>query len=232
MPTARAPPPPPTAWPAYYPPSLRYLSDPRPHPDPSKLPPSRRYRSQASGVKVRTMQDELDQLDVDEDELYNAKMDTRQYGYSWLVPLGRQNTHEEDIESQYGSSPHASRLADPLNLDGDFDFDFPYLRHGADGPGEGGAGRERFGVQRGLPQEEEDADVEVRDLDDEIEDADAASQSESGEEDGEDGEGEASGAGSEMMSEAGDANVRMEERWDGQGERQYRELPGDGGSYM
>lgn len=71
MPTVRAPSPPPTAWPAYYPPSLRYLSDPRPHPDPSKLPPSRRYRPQGSGDKVRTMQDELDQLDVDEDELYN-----------------------------------------------------------------------------------------------------------------------------------------------------------------
>ncbi|BGP30204.1 hypothetical protein JCM10296v2_001956 [Rhodotorula toruloides] len=229
MPTARAPSPPPSAWPTYYPPSLRYLSDPRPHPDPSKLPPSRRYRPQGSGDKALTMQDELDQLDVDEDELYNQKMDTRQYGYSWLVPLGRQNTHEGDIESQYGSSPHASRLADPLNLDGDFDFDFPYLRHGADGPGEGG-GRGRFAAQRGLPQEEEDADVEVRDLDDEIEDADAASQSGSGEEDGEEVEGEVSRAA--MMSEAEDASVRMEEWWDGQSERQYRELPGDGGSYM
>ncbi|BGP22938.1 DNA mismatch repair protein [Rhodotorula toruloides] len=229
MPTGRAPSPPREAWPAYYPPSLRYLPDPRPHPDPSKLPPSRRYGPQGSGDRVRTMQDELDQLDVDEDELYNAKMDTRQYGYSWLVPLGRQNTHEEDIESQYGSSPHGSRLADPLNLDGDFDFDFPSLRHGADG--EGGRGG-RSGLRRGL-QQDEDADVEVRDLDDEIEDADAASQSESAEsEDGESHGGEVSGAGSEMMREAEDASLQTEERWDWQGERRYQALPGDGGAYM
>lgn len=68
MPTARtrstealqtAPP-----MPAAYPPLLRSLSDPRPHPNPAKVPASTRY---ASG---RTLQDDLDDLDADEDAHY------------------------------------------------------------------------------------------------------------------------------------------------------------------
>lgn len=130
------------------------------------------------------------------------------------------------IQSQYGSSPHASRLADPLNLDGDFDFEFPHLRHGGL-DGDGGVRGSRFGLQRGLPQEDEDADAEVVDLDDEIEDADAASES-GVSDDAEDDNGEVSRAGSEMMSEAGDASAAAEEP----GGRRYHALPGDGGAYM
>ncbi|GAA6057682.1 hypothetical protein JCM3770_003839 [Rhodotorula araucariae] len=92
-------------WPACYPPSLAYLSDPHPphsHAGPASLP------APWGTAKPRTMQDDLDDLDRDEDILYTRlqTMDTRQYGYSWLVPLGRQSTHDEDADSAFSTSPH------------------------------------------------------------------------------------------------------------------------------
>ena len=37
----------------------------------------------------------------------------RSFGYSWLIPLGRLNTQEEDQESSFSSSPAAQRLLSP-----------------------------------------------------------------------------------------------------------------------
>ncbi|GAA6001016.1 hypothetical protein JCM10207_007375 [Rhodosporidiobolus poonsookiae] len=72
-------------WPAFYPPALKQLSDPRPHPNPSSLHPSRRNNG-----KYATLQDELDELDAEEDEFYNSMMDVQHHGYLWLVPLAKQ----------------------------------------------------------------------------------------------------------------------------------------------
>ncbi|BGP38078.1 hypothetical protein JCM10450v2_002009 [Rhodotorula kratochvilovae] len=157
MPTSRSPSTTPSthSWPAFLPPSLSYLSDPRPHPDPASLPASTRYRPHAGGwgaSKPRTMQDDLDDLDRVEDEHYNRTMDTRQYGYSWLVPLGRQSTHDEDADSAFSTSPHHG-------LDTTLDL--------ALSPPHGGAG--------GFvpPAAAAADDAPVVDLDAEIEDADA-----------------------------------------------------------
>lgn len=68
MPTARHSSSSSALWPTYYPPALRSLSDPRPHPEPAKLPPSVRYRNHNYH---RTLQDDLDDLDNDEDNHYN-----------------------------------------------------------------------------------------------------------------------------------------------------------------
>lgn len=131
-------------WPAYYPPALGSLSDPRPHPEPAKLPPSVRYRNRNHH---RTLQDELDQLDNDEDLHYNQVRrpprlperettplthprprqvyDLRQYGHSWLVPLGRQRTHDEEVDVSLGATvaAHSRPVPDsPL-----FFFRIPHL---------------------------------------------------------------------------------------------------------
>ena len=118
MPTARYSSSSSALWPAYYPPALRSLSDPRPYPEPAKLPPSVRYRNHDYH---RSLQDDLDDLDNDEDNHYNQVSrhvfsnssvetpetssspsrqvyDLRQYGHSWLVPLGRQRTHDEEVD--------------------------------------------------------------------------------------------------------------------------------------
>lgn len=52
-------------WPAFLPPALRTLQNPLPHPNPSKLPPSSRIKGK------RTLQDDLDDLDRDEDYYYS-----------------------------------------------------------------------------------------------------------------------------------------------------------------
>ncbi|GAA6016577.1 hypothetical protein JCM8202_006090 [Rhodotorula sphaerocarpa] len=165
--------------PAAYPPSLRSLSDPRPHPNPAKVPASTRY---ASG---RTLQDDLDDLDADEDAHYTQVYDLRQYGHAWLVPLGRQRTHDEDADSMLNSSPNAGAhepdgsFSPPPNIGagaGDalprpvpLNLDEPAAaarRHGARLP---------TGGRRAFEPEDSDADEEEAavDLDAEIEDADA-----------------------------------------------------------
>ncbi|GAA6026921.1 hypothetical protein JCM8097_005963 [Rhodosporidiobolus ruineniae] len=174
-------------WPDFLPPSLAALSDPRPHPNLGALPPSRRP---ASNRGHATMQDELDELDQEEDDFYNRMMDIRQYGYSWLVPLGRQHTHDDDAESVFDTSALAG--------DGNATFDslgqpIPAFDAGADGGGgaPGGAG--------GEAQDE----APVRDLDAEIEDADAETGSESEGEGSEvgGGRGRAGGGGVETEGE-------------------------------
>lgn len=159
-------------WPAYYPPALGSLSDPRPHPEPAKLPPSVRYRNRNYH---RTLQDELDQLDNDEDLHYNQVYDLRQYGHSWLVPLGRQRTHDEEVDSQYHSSPNHHPT------DGDLSFSPPL--HPVDGGGprvdyyDGVLNFDELARRPGLlripPRDDDDEGEQVLDLDAEIEDADA-----------------------------------------------------------
>ncbi|GAA5905680.1 hypothetical protein JCM5296_001805 [Sporobolomyces johnsonii] len=140
-------------WPAFYPPSLKNLPTPRPHPNPASLPASIRYLNEPPppfGVTTRysTLQDEIDDLDQEEEDAYSSSVEVRQYGYSWLVPLGRQNTHEEDEGSNY-SSPRSIHLPS-LSLDPNLSVDAA----GNSAPQGGG---------------------HVRDLDAEIEDADASS---------------------------------------------------------
>ena len=86
MPTPRSPPAlrGPAAWPELFPPSLAYLSDPRPHPDPSSLPASRRSTSQAPpGYPARSHQAHLDHLDKDEDDHYSQVRDLAPSSSSW-----------------------------------------------------------------------------------------------------------------------------------------------------
>ncbi|TNY22517.1 hypothetical protein DMC30DRAFT_415059 [Rhodotorula diobovata] len=180
MPTARSLPgsTPSTSWPALLPPALAYLSNPHPHPAPHSLPASHRYQPRgaalgSSGPHPRTLQDDLDDLDRDEDDHYSHIIDTRQYGHAWLVPLGRQNTHDEDADSAFSTSPHHG-------LDTTLDLGASPPRAGGAAP----AAADAAGAQ--------DDDAPVVDLDAEIEDADATGESGSGsgsgEEEEEDGE--------------------------------------------
>ncbi|GAA5978071.1 hypothetical protein JCM10908_004217 [Rhodotorula pacifica] len=182
MPTARSRSPVRTAlWPTYYPPALRTLSDPRPHPEPAKLPPSIRYSSQNY---TRTLQDDLDDLDNDEDNHYNQVYDLRQCGHSWLVPLGRQRTHDEEVDSQYYSSPNHQPT------DGDLSFSPPLNPPPNGGTGNNNNNNNIPNLNLGRPldpdeqrarrqrrvnrlEPDEDEEEEVLDLDAEIEDADA-----------------------------------------------------------
>ncbi|GAA5970161.1 hypothetical protein JCM11641_000297 [Rhodosporidiobolus odoratus] len=132
-------------YPTFLPPALKALRDPKPRANLDSLPPSKRY----SG----TLQDELDALENDEDDFYGHMLDVRHYGNSWLVPLGRQHTHDEDVESALSSSPRG----DP---NGTFDLGPPLDLNG--GPGAGPAA----GGGDGAPE------APIRDLDAEIEDAD------------------------------------------------------------
>ncbi|POY76635.1 hypothetical protein BMF94_0227 [Rhodotorula taiwanensis] len=140
MPTPRSRSPIRTAlWPAYYPPSLRALSDPRPYPEPRKLPPSTRGSSSSNGRRdyARTLQDDLDDLDNDEDHHYTQVYDLRQYGHAWLIPLGRQRTHDEEVDSQYASSPHHN------GQDGDLSFSPPPFNLADPAAGAAGTGPTR-----------------------------------------------------------------------------------------
>ncbi|GAA5890394.1 hypothetical protein JCM6882_008822 [Rhodosporidiobolus microsporus] len=148
------------AYPPFFPPSLSALSDPRPHPNPSSLPPSRRPWG-----KHATLQDELDDLEAEEDEFYNHMMDVRQYGYSWLVPLGRQNTHDEDAEDAF--HPHGLPSSPGAGND---TFD---SATGAAGGVEGQPPPAGGGGNNGPAVEE----PPVIDLDADIEDADASAES-------------------------------------------------------
>ncbi|GAA5866045.1 hypothetical protein JCM8547_002926 [Rhodosporidiobolus lusitaniae] len=179
--------------PHFYPPSLRDLSKPRSHTN------GRRSSGPGGKGKQRTLQDDLDELDADEDEYYNNLMDVRQYGYSWLVPLGRQNTHDDDAESAFGSAGDQtfdSALGQPLPLD------LGGQPGGQPGGGEGeGAG-----------------EAPVRDLDAEIENADASTASSSGSE-AEDETGEASEVEGRREAQAGQtaADTEGEESYGGGG---------------
>ncbi|GAA5901493.1 hypothetical protein JCM8208_001817 [Rhodotorula glutinis] len=198
MPTPRSPAPlrgPPT-WPSLYPPSLAYLSDPRPHPDPASLPASRRSASQhPPGTPSRSLQDHLDQLDKDEDDHYAHVLNLRHYGHSWLVPLGRQHTHDEDADSAFSTSPHQG-------LDSALDLGNSPPRHDLPAlPATGAAAAAAAG------QDGDDGAAPVVDLDADIEDADASASGSSGsrastasgsgdEDDDDEGEGSGSGSGS------------------------------------
>ncbi|GAA5872500.1 hypothetical protein JCM3774_006839 [Rhodotorula dairenensis] len=191
-------------WPAYYPPKLRALSDPRPHREPATRPPSSRYADRST--YQRTLQDDLDDLDNDEDSHYNHVYDLRQYGHAWLIPLGRQRTLDEEFDSQYPSSPNEPTL-------GDLSFSPPILPSNNINGGGGGGGEHVPGLNLGRPlhhgpqragfgpaaatargrallDDEADQDQEpVVDLDAEIEDADATRDSDSGDNE-DDGDGD------------------------------------------
>ncbi|BGP13988.1 hypothetical protein JCM10213_005574 [Rhodosporidiobolus nylandii] len=145
-------------WPTFLPPVLKALSDPRPHPDPSSLPASRRYKG-----KHATLQDEIDELEQEEDDYWNGTAEVRHYGYSWLVPLGRQHTHDEDAESAFTASPRH----DP-NSTFDSALGAQILP-----PGAGGGAHE---------QQQPADEAPVRDLDADIEDADTSGSSGGGSE--------------------------------------------------
>ncbi|GAA5833333.1 hypothetical protein JCM11251_005207 [Rhodosporidiobolus azoricus] len=191
-------------WPAFLPPSLRALSDPRSHPNPSALPASRRPWTTKPAHK--TLQDELDELEADEDDFYNQMMDVRQYGYSWLVPLGRQNTHNEDAEDAF--HPHAlpsSPAGDDANASFDSATGAPFTAGQGQGHGSGQGGTTGGDVPPEAP---------VRDLDAEIEDADASSE-EDEEEDGSEEGSAPSERGVETVA-AGGAGVGGEDRRGGE----------------
>lgn len=128
-----------TAWPSLHPPLLTRLPRPPVHPNPANLPPSQRFKSN----QYPTLQDEADQLDWEEDHWINSVRsvlssslvlplradqpstaeqlhDTRGFGFSWLIPLGKQNTQEEDAEvclsSFLLSLPLPPRLPPPSSL--------------------------------------------------------------------------------------------------------------------
>ncbi|KPV75999.1 uncharacterized protein RHOBADRAFT_43434 [Rhodotorula graminis WP1] len=186
----------PAPWPSLLPPSLAYLSDPRPHPDPASLPASRRSTSQhPPGTPPRSLQDHLDQLDKDEDDHYAQVLNLRHYGHSWLVPLGRQHTHDEDADSAFSTSPHQG-------LDSALELGNSPPRHDA----------------APLPPTGDDAAAPVVDLDADIEDADASATGSSGshastasgsgdDEDDDDGEADGSGSGSGSGSGGSEANA-------------------------
>ncbi|ORY40629.1 hypothetical protein BCR35DRAFT_311399 [Leucosporidium creatinivorum] len=168
-----------TAWPALHPPLLTRLPRPPVHPNPASLPPSQRYKSN----QFPTLQDEIDQLDWDEDQWINSLHDTRGFGFSWLVPLGRQNTQEEDAESAFSSSPRATS-AEPLP--------------------------DEAAQPNGINGDASMEGAEVVDLDADIEDADAdatVSGSEE-EEDEEEGSGSEAGTGSGTASSQEDLGMR------------------------
>ncbi|KAK4053102.1 hypothetical protein OIV83_001837 [Microbotryomycetes sp. JL201] len=107
-----------------------------------------------------TVQDKLDALDKLESEWHNAMSETRNFGYSWLVPLGKLQTREEDNESDAASSPRMSLVG----------AGSPQLFQ--DDPAAAAAAAER------MARDGDDVAPNqgpVRDLDADIEDADARS---------------------------------------------------------
>ncbi|KAK4058682.1 hypothetical protein OIO90_000126 [Microbotryomycetes sp. JL221] len=87
-------------------------------PQPSLLTPTKarakKLKEDSSYDSWATVQDHIDALDKAEDDLYNAMHDTRSFGYSWLVPMGKLQTREEDIDSEVGSSPRARAQSPPM----------------------------------------------------------------------------------------------------------------------
>ncbi|GAA5980891.1 hypothetical protein JCM5350_003743 [Sporobolomyces pararoseus] len=124
--TARQPSPPPrlSTWsssssPMFYPPHLSsLLNRTNPLPSPSSLPASRRFKNQSpppfgsatttTATRFDSLQQEIDALEQLEDDHDLRNSEIKEFGYSWLIPLGRQNTHEEedsDDLSQTSTSP-------------------------------------------------------------------------------------------------------------------------------
>ncbi|GAA5900518.1 uncharacterized protein JCM6883_002869 [Sporobolomyces salmoneus] len=199
-PTARTSSPPPS-WnsPMFYPPTLSSLVNrdvpPR---DPRTLPASIRFQNQppppfggSKSIRYDTLEQEIEALEQLEEDHEIRNSDIKEFGYSWLIPLGRQNTHEEDDDddlSQTSTSPrnagqsshshHHHRALDQLPPPPGLDDILPPTRR----PG-----------RVGRVEDEESTGEAVVDLDAEIEDAD---QEDSDEE--EEGEGSMS-RGSEDM---------------------------------
>ncbi|GAA6025702.1 hypothetical protein JCM11491_000339 [Sporobolomyces phaffii] len=129
MPTGRLASRPPSRF-EFYPPTLSALVAHRTAPDrvpnPRDVPPSTRYRNQApppfggdGRTRYDTLEQEIDALDHLQEEHEIRLCDTKEFGYSWLVPLGRQTTHEEedDDASQFSTSlstGHPHRALDLL----------------------------------------------------------------------------------------------------------------------
>ncbi|SGY72888.1 BQ5605_C005g03225 [Microbotryum silenes-dioicae] len=138
---------PPSAYPRLDPPLLTRLPRPPRVANPYAQPASKRF----ADTLYPTLQDKLDQLDYLEEQHLSSMHEIRSFGFSWLVPLGRQNTQEEDLESTYSNSPPPG--SPPLISDTD------------------GA------LATGAQIDEVMADVAEVDLDAEIEDADQAASS-------------------------------------------------------
>ncbi|SCV69104.1 BQ2448_2124 [Microbotryum intermedium] len=92
---------PPSAYPRLDPPLLTRLPRPPRDANPSAQPASKRFADKL----YPTLQDELDELEYQEEQHLSSMHEIRSFGFSWLVPLGRQNTQEEDLESTYSNSP-------------------------------------------------------------------------------------------------------------------------------
>ncbi|GAA6059422.1 hypothetical protein JCM10212_003654 [Sporobolomyces blumeae] len=160
-----SPPPSPSTWPPFYPPLLKALlpsastyANGSDHLDRRDWPASTRYVDTppppfGAASRYDTLQQEADALDDEEEDWEIRNSDIKQYGYAWLVPLGRLNTHEEDEGSQYTASPQQPS----------FSLDLPPLLNATNTaqPGQGPAG-------------DEAEEPRVVDLDAEIEDADAS----------------------------------------------------------
>ncbi|KAI5477822.1 hypothetical protein MNV49_005906 [Pseudohyphozyma bogoriensis] len=141
------------AWPALNPPLLNRLPQPPVHPSHPSLPPSIRYRV----FHRPNLQDDADALQWEEDQLLHKHEDIRNYGSSWLVPLGRQQTQEEDAESQFSSSPRPGTPVDQT-LD-----EAPSLNLAGDAPAADGA----QGETGDAPEVDLDAEIEDRDSEEE-----------------------------------------------------------------
>ncbi|GAA5953986.1 hypothetical protein JCM3765_000715 [Sporobolomyces pararoseus] len=97
----------------FYPPHLSsLLNRQNPLPCPSTLPASRRFKNQSpppfGTCRFDNLQQEIDTLEHLEDDHDLRNSEIKEFGYSWLIPLGRQNTHEEedsDDLSQTSTSP-------------------------------------------------------------------------------------------------------------------------------
>ncbi|KAM0792499.1 hypothetical protein ACM66B_005171 [Microbotryomycetes sp. NB124-2] len=113
--------------------------------------------------KWATVQDHLDALDKVEAEWNIAMSDTRNFGYSWLVPLGKLQTKEEDNDSDVASSP---RLLSPREVLAAVD-----VADAAEAAPEVNDNNNNVDAGPAPPQR----DLLVRDLDADIEDADARS---------------------------------------------------------
>ncbi|KAM0753742.1 hypothetical protein T439DRAFT_322632 [Meredithblackwellia eburnea MCA 4105] len=183
-------------WPPLHPPLLTRLPQPPKHADPNSVAPSMRYRA-----AQRTLQDDADVLDYEEEAFALQQTDTRNYGFTWLIPLGRQNTQEEDAESTFSPSPRPETpgmdqtVDEPQQVEG-------VATEGAVGAATGGTEGEGEG-ERDLdadiesvdsepePEPEEDDDEDENEDDDQDQDEDG----DLGEEDGDDLIG-SSGSGS------------------------------------
>lgn len=118
----------------------------------------------------------------------------RSFGYSWLIPLGRLNTQEEDQESSFTSSPAAQRLLSPELPDNQPNHQFPQPQQ---------AGDQAAGDQEMEGEQEEDLDAAIEDADDSFGEG-SEEEDEGSEESGEGEEARFVGSGPAVIDGEGD----------------------------